>query len=172
MSSVSGLPSESELTYVPLIVFYFCEFSSIALPPLHGVPALFVRARTHTYHVIRPLLISLCVHPLCLIPPTPLLSSPLHLNSALSLLPVPSFMLTLLSFSTPGPRVPRSSSLASFHGAAFYISVLLFILKQSPSIPQLSFLSAAVSFQLKPTKLRKWAFETLISGRAPLRDKQ
>lgn len=170
MSSVSGLPSESELTYVPLIVFYFCEFSSIALPPLHGVPALFVRARTHTYHVIRPLLISLCVHPLCLIPPTPLLSSPSEFCSFPPSSPVLHVNLALVLHSgSPSPPVLFSRFLPR---AAFYISVLLFILKQSPSIPQLSFLSATVSFQLKPTKLRKWAFETLISGRAPLRDKQ
>lgn len=119
MSSVSGCPSESELTYVPLIVFYFCEFSSIALhPPVRG--RLFVRTRTHlSCHSAS--LISPSVHPLCLKPPhLHHLSSPRDLNSALSLLPLPSFMLTLLSFSSSGPRVPPLLFfLASFHGRHF-----------------------------------------------------
>lgn len=169
MSSVSGLPSESKLTYVPLIVFYFCEFSSIALPALHARPlCLYARART--------LIMSFDLFNLSLRPPS--LSHPSR--------PLPSSRSEFCSFPPSSPVLHVNLALVLHSGsqsppvlfsrflprAAFYISVLLFILKQSPSIPQLSFLSAMVSFQLKPTKLRKWAFETLISGRAPLRDKQ
>lgn len=131
----------------------------------------FVCTRAHTHLSCHSTsLISLCVHPLCLIPPSPLPSSRSEFCSFPPSSPVLYVNLALVLHS--GSQSPPVLFSRFLPRAAFYISVLLFILKQSPSIPQLSFLSAMVSFQLKPTKLRKWSFETLISGRAPLRDKQ
>lgn len=113
-------------------------------------------------------LISLCVHPpllpttttilltwssefRCFPPSTPVL----HVNLALILL-----------IGSQSPQPPFC--LASFPLAAFYISLHSLILKQSPNF----FLIFSQSLiPIKCTKVKKWAFETVISGRESARYK-